>query len=597
MKQNLQLPPITTSQLKRMKSLLPALLALLSLSAATAQTPQFAWVKPILDLKVPDSTYVDLLDIQTARASGQTAVFGYFQRRLDFNAQTALSTPPKSAAYFLAKYDTDGNVLWAHKIGPVSDGTLPNDTTGGGVEIDLTGNIYITGKFFGKSLRFDATHELLRNCPADCADIFVAKYSPEGQFLWAKSISGASSGANFDADAVALAANGELFLSGNYSGDKVVYDVNQEFTGLRSDGFFLARLKPDGELTWIHFLNQEGFAVAEQLQVAVNGDVWVGGYYGNGSIDFGNNVFLNLYSNSDQLEYFLVRYNADGEAQEALNFNSTNPLFFMPEIAATPDTGLLIVHDFRFNLRQGSELLRQTANNAATLTRYKAGAISLVAFIGYTGSTTEPISTPIASVAVGSQGQFVTGGFFTSSLVTPGGVLQNAGDCADVVLLTGHPDFTARKGYRFGGTNSCEGIVNFYPGHSMRTDTDNNLYMCGLFADGMSLGGVFLPDQTYGLFVAKMKGAISATEPEPPLLTEPLSVQPNPNSGLARVSFGQPDPEGIFVVYDARGKTVFRAPVQASPFDLSLALPPGAYICVFFGKKGTERGKMLVGRE
>jgi hypothetical protein len=580
-----------------MKSAFLLLLALLaSAAAATAQAPTFAWVNPILDLTDPNNTFVDLFDIQTDRASGQTAVFGYFQGRLDFDAQTALSTPPNSAAYFLAKYDTEGAVLWARKIGPVSDGGLPADTTGGGVEMDPAGNVYITGKFFGASLRFDGAHELKRNCPEDCADIFVAKYGPQGQFLWAKGISGAISGASFDADGVALAPDGDLFLSGNYSGDKVVYDLNQEFAGLRPEGFFLARLRPDGELRWIHFLNQEGFAVAEQLQVAVTGDVWVGGYYGNGSIDFGNNVILDVYGNPDLLEYFLVRYNAEGEAQEALNFNSTNPLFFMPEIAATPDTGLLIVHDFRFNLRQGAELLRQTAANAAMLTRYKSGAMSPAAFIGYTGSTLEPISTPIASVAVGSLGQFVTGGFFTSfSLTTPGGVLQNAGNCADIALLSGHPDSILRKGYRFGGGNGCEGIVNFYPGHSMRADAANHLYMCGLFAEGMNLGGVF--QDGYGLFVAKMKGAISATAPEPPLLAAPLRVQPNPNSGAARVAFSQPDPEGIFVVYDAQGRAVFRASVQASPLDLHLALPPGAYVCAFFGKKGTERGKMLVAGE
>lgn len=579
-----------------MKPLSLTLFGLLSLITATAQAPQFVWVKPIVDRQSPVDTYVDLFDIQTNRHTGQTVAFGYFQGRLDFDDKTSLSTPANSSAYFLAKYGTEGNVMWAHKIGPVNDAWPPSDTTGGGVEIDAAGNVYVTSKFFGKTLRFDAAHELLRNCPEDCADIFVAKYSPEGQFLWSKGISGAISGASFDADGVALAPNGDIYLSGNYSGDKVVYGGTQVFTELRSEGFFLARLKPSGELDWIHFLNQEGLAVAEQLEVAVNGDVWVGGYYGNGAIDFGNNVLLEVYGNPDLLEYFLVRYNADGEAQEALNFNSTNELLFMPEIAATPDTSLLIIHDFRFNLRQGSELLRQTASNAAMLTRYKSDSISLVAFVGYSGSTTEPISTPIASVAVGSLGQFVTGGFFkSSSLITPGGVVQNGGNCADMVLLTGHPDSTLKKAYRFGGGASCEGIVNFYPGHSMRTDTDNNLYICGLFAEEMNLGGV--SQDGYGLFVAKMKGAISSTEPEPPLLAEPLSVWPNPTTGIARIAFSQSDPEGVFLVYDVWGKTVFRTEVKTSPLDLNFSLPPGAYVCTFLGKKGTERGKMLVSKE
>lgn len=576
--------------------LLPtALLALFAL-AATAQTPKFVWVKPIVDLDDPFNTYADLFDIQTHGSTGQTFVFGYFQGNLDFDSQTALETPPQSAAYFLTKYDPDGTVAWARKIGPVSDTWPPADTTGGSVETDAEGNVYVTGKFFGDSLRFDAAHALPRNCPSNCADIFVAKYAPTGDFLWAKNISGAKSGIGFDADGLALAPDGSLYLSGNYSGNQLVFDVSQTYTDLRPEGYFLARMESSGELRWIHFLNQDGIAVAEQLQVTANGDVWVGGYYGNGPIDFGNNVLLDVYSDPNLLEYFLVRYNADGEAQEALNFNSSNELFFMPEIAATPDTGLLIVHDFRSNVRQGTQMLRQTPANGALLTRHKSGSTSLAAFIAYGGSTTAPISIPIASVAVDGRGQFVTGGFFGSaSLTTPGGVLQNAGGCSDIVLLVGYPDSVAKKGHRFGSGSGCEGIVNFYPGHSMRTGAGNSLYICGLFAGEMSLGGV--NQEGYGLFLGKMTGIVTATEPEPRLMAMPLSVRPNPTSGAFRVAFAQPDPEGVFMVYDVQGRAVFRAPVSAAALDLHLPLPPGAYLCTFFGKKGTERGKVLVSKE
>lgn len=578
-----------------MKPLLPVLFALLAVVAASAQTPKFAWVKPIVDLKDPSETFVDLFDIQTNRSTGQTFVFGYFQGRLDFDSQISVSTPVNSAAYFLAKYSTDGTVEWVRKIGPVSDTWPPADTTGGGVETDAAGNVYITGKFFGESLRFDATHELLRNCPTNCADIFVAKYAPTGDFLWAKGISGGKAFARFDADGLAQTSDGSLYLSGNYNGTQVIYDVDQTYTELRPEGYFLARLKPDGELEWIHFLNQEGIAVAEQLEVAFNGDVWVGGYYGNGSIDFGNNVTLSVYGDPNFLEYFLVRYNSDGEAQEALNFNSSNELFFMPEIAAAPDTSLLIVHDFRKILRNGPDLLRQTPANAAILTRYKAGKISLATFVPYGGSQTDPISTPIASVAVNKGGQFITGGYFGSkSLLTPGGVLQNAGDaCSDIMLLSGDPEETAKVGYRFGGGDGCEGILNFYPGHSMRIDADSSLYICGLFAEEMSLGGV--NQGGYGLFLGKMAGLVSAAS-EPEILVRPLTIQPNPTSGAFRVAFSQSDPEGIFMVYDVWGKTVFRSEVSTPALDLYLNLPDGAYFCTFLGEKGVERGMLLMNK-
>ncbi len=332
---------------------------------------------------------------------------------------------------------------------------------------------------------------------------------------------------------------------------------------------------------------QEGIVVAQQLQVMQNGDVWLGGFYGNGTVDFGNGVALDVYGDPDLAEYFLVRYNANGEAQEVLNFNSPNEDFFLAEIAGAPDNSLLIINDFQAVLRKDSTVFKQTPSRGALLSRYGNGQFSQEAFIPYPNLN----SAPITSVAVSSYGQFFTGGMFGStSLNVPGGPLQNQGN-QDLVLIAGSTPWQPTKGFQFGG-QGFEVILNFYYGHSIRTDAAGNVYLAGIFSD-MTLSG--FKQTGFGVFVGKINSqSVGADEPEDS--TMPLVVEPNPSGGAFRISFLQADPEGILVVQELHGKTWLRRTVSGPSVDLDLDLPAGAYTCIFYGKNGVEHGMVMVTR-
>ncbi|HND89109.1 MAG TPA: hypothetical protein PK971_12315 [Saprospiraceae bacterium] len=575
-------------------SLSAAGLWLLAATALPAQSPVFEWVKPIVDRSDPANTYADLFDLCTQHQTGETAVLGYFQGKIDFDAQHTLKVPDGTWAYFLAKYASDGSVQWVRKIGPINDLAWPSDTTGGSVALDEEGNVYVTAKYFSESLNLGNGPLLMRRCPSDCADAFVAKFSPEGLLIWAKNISSLTQGASIDADGLIWDRQGQLYLSGSYSNTELVYDESDFFTELSADGCFLARLSPDGNLQWLKTSDQQGIAVSEQLELAADGSIWWGGYYLDGEIKFGNNVGLGLHGNPDFVQYFLARYSPEGEAQEALNFNSGHELFFMPEIAPLPDTSLLIAHDFRLSLRQANTLLKQTPAHGAMLTRLKAGQIEQIVFVPYSSPLYDPASTPIASIATSDYGEIVTGGYFgTPSLITPAGQMINQG-CSDIMLLSlTRPDSPA-KGYRF-GKNGCEGILNFYTGHSMRHDVRNALYICGLFAEEMSLGGV---SQTgYGLFLAKVSQVLSAASSPAAAAAQPLRIQPNPSSGTCFLHFRQEPAEGLLTVCDALGRTVHSQMVRSASAEIRLSAPEGLYLCTFYGKKGVEQGRLLLLKE
>jgi hypothetical protein len=79
-------------------------------------------------------------------ASGNVYITGYFQGTADFDPSEGGTTNLTSTQLddiFFAKYDSDGNLLWANRVGD-----LGNDRAKS-LFVDGSGNIYLTGDFEG----------------------------------------------------------------------------------------------------------------------------------------------------------------------------------------------------------------------------------------------------------------------------------------------------------------------------------------------------------------------------------------------------------------------------------------------------------------
>lgn len=147
---------------------------------------------------------------------------------------------------FIAKYNPTGDLLWVITAGDNSD-----DNTAKSLDVDLAGNVYVTGKFEG-TVDFDPS-AAVNNLTATSGDgdMFIAKYSPNGDYLWAMVIQGTSNfrqsgydldvndaagnfviGARFDdasdIDPMNTANNPSLSTGGEDAGI-VVYDFDGNF--------------------------------------------------------------------------------------------------------------------------------------------------------------------------------------------------------------------------------------------------------------------------------------------------------------------------------------------------------------------------------
>ncbi|MBK7650244.1 MAG: BspA family leucine-rich repeat surface protein [Flammeovirgaceae bacterium] len=111
---------------------------------------------------------------------GNIYVTGTFRGTVTFGSFT-LSTPPLYDNIFILKYNSAGILLWAKQATAIT-GAASSTTTN--IDTDDLGNVFITG-YMTRSIDFGGV--TLAACITCGTDIFTAKYDPSGNLLWAKS--------------------------------------------------------------------------------------------------------------------------------------------------------------------------------------------------------------------------------------------------------------------------------------------------------------------------------------------------------------------------------------------------------------------------
>ena len=146
--------------------------------------------------------------------------------------------PPNDIILF--KIASNGNLIWTRTMGGTSD------DSGVGITVDPVGNVYTTGHFAGTA-DFDpgtGTYNLSTNNDY-IHNTFVSKLDKNGNFVWAKSMSG---GASTDqGNDITLDLSGRVHTIGHFSLE-VDFDPGPGVTNLTSAGgtdIFISTLQAD----------------------------------------------------------------------------------------------------------------------------------------------------------------------------------------------------------------------------------------------------------------------------------------------------------------------------------------------------------------
>src|SRR6185437_259865 len=187
--------------------------------------------------------------------------------------------------YFIAKYDTTGNLLWSKQVGAAG-----GDTEGQGIAIDSSGNSYANGY---------TTVAISGQTKKGGTDYFITKYDTSGTLLWTVEV-GASGGFT-EGEGISVDSSGNSYPTGF---------TNVGISGQSQNGFhdyYIAKYNTSGVLQWAKQVGTSGGTTnGFGTSIDVAGNSYVCGYTSvgiSGQTQNGNN------------DYFIAKYDISGNLQ------------------------------------------------------------------------------------------------------------------------------------------------------------------------------------------------------------------------------------------------------------------------------------------
>ncbi|MBN8691724.1 MAG: T9SS type A sorting domain-containing protein [Bacteroidetes bacterium] len=288
-------------------------------------TGVFSWVRTYGS---PVGTDFDRAEDIDFDASGNLVIVGDFSGTIDFDPGAGtfnlISNGVQDA--FVLKLNTSGNFVSAFNFGGVNSDKIED------VEVDASGNIYVTGYFQG-SVDFDPSASSFSMTSAGGSDIFVAKYSATGSFLWAKRM-GTSTTAGGLADTgfgIAVNSLGEVFSAGEFRGNNCDFDPGTGTfllsAGATNSDLYIQKLDANGNFLFAQKIggtNLTDFAGSVWFD-GVNNAIYVCGSF-NGNSDFDGGAATYTMQTAGNTDGFILKLSACIAPSAPVNVTSSTLL-------------------------------------------------------------------------------------------------------------------------------------------------------------------------------------------------------------------------------------------------------------------------------
>ena len=531
-----------------MKFILTSLILLFG-STSFAQTLSYPWATQVGGTSEDRSLGV------AVDAQGNVYTCGLFSGTARFGTTTLISAGDKDI--FLFKQDSLGNHLWARRAG--GDGY--DDAYG--IAFSPSGEIYLTGNF-SNSAQFGNLN-LVSAGPSNTTDIFVVKYSSDGDPIWARSAGGnlldQSYGITADRDGNIVIA-GFIMGTANFSGTALTA------TDLRD--IFLAKYNSSGTLVWARKAGGPDFEEVNDVASDAQGNYIITGYF-KGRATFETTI---LNSNSNSEDIFIAKYSAAGsliwaKAAGGSGADAAN------SIAVDDTNNIIISGRFEGNASFEGFNVGAIGQRDAFIAKYKRDGNVL--WVKSEGGSTFDESFSVATDAVG--GIYSTG-YFTGRANFGGQDLTSNGDY-DMFIAYYNPDGTMIWRRSSGG----QSLDN---GRGVATSKYGNVYVLGSFQSSSLTINTVSPTilstrGDFDGFLLKIKIS-PAPVGNKPLLSNNFTIVQSPKGHVLEIHNISELPYKA-VILDAMGRTVLSSNLESNGQIELPNLANGTYILHLIDQK------------
>jgi hypothetical protein len=349
--------------------------------------------------------------------------------------------------------------IWSWAKGPNGGGNVPGNSA---VVADDSGNSYITGCFSNDTIIF-GYDTLLNTDNSGTYDVYVVKYDPNGNVLWAKNAGGVY---NDYGNAIAIDLSGNIYITGTFS-----YTIQFDTYSLNSIGssdIFIAKYDINGNIIWAKREGCTSIDYANSITTDSDGNIYIVGGFRYFPIILG----LDTLQNNGGSDMFLVKYDQSGVVQWAKKAGGTND-DTAPSLTIDDLGNVYVALSFySSSIIFGADTLNNGNPGYADVAIVKYDTIGNAVWAKSTGGPNEDYTFCIKTDNL--NGIFLTGYFYSPSIIFGLDTLNNSSTNKDVFIVKYNDNGDVIWAKSAGGIGADQGSY-------LTTDTSNNVYVVGYF--------------------------------------------------------------------------------------------------------------------
>ncbi|MBP7496826.1 MAG: SBBP repeat-containing protein [Bacteroidales bacterium] len=483
------------------------------------------------------------------------------------------------SSMFITKFTQEGKILWTK----TADSGI---TTAKSITVDNYGNIYVIGKFNAPGCQFGKYSFKIID-PLEGMDLFIVKYNPDGELIWATSAGGKCG--YIEPWAIDSDTEGNIFFTGVFTAKSIKFDTltinayQNSCQGMYPE-IFIAKYNTNGKALWAKAINGNDFDWAYGIATDKDNNVFITGYSNSKSLSIGN-INISLSNSRDML---LVKFNSEGKL---LWMNNKYGIETYSVSTDSKGNSIVCGEFMKDTLIMNKDTLFREHSKMFTA-KYSPGGD-----IKWAKTATKGKYAYVLPVTTDSLDNVYIGGWFTKQ---PFIYDTNIVPCDTGLFITKYD-----SSGKFNWVKCVEGHGKI---RALHCDKFGNIYMAGYYTDTLISFDTIAITQKNGTsqFIAKLAPSLFTTIKSAPESKTDLLLYPNPCTDELTINVSHfQNVKHLITVYDIHGTAIYQTQsIQNTQTQTShnaqttitintRSFPPGLYLTRIQSPNSTTTRKFI----